>query len=552
MPVGNVTGLSSGIDWAETIDMIMEIERRPVYTLKVRRSTYQSQLTNWNAIESKLEALASKAKALDTLNEFLAKSATTTDSDILTVTANADAAPASHDIIVNQLATNHVHAHRSGWSDLNTTAVNNSGGDQSFSYTYAGTSTTITVPDGTTLQGLIDLVNRDPDNPGVTASVINDGSGGANPYHLMLSGDDTGSSNDVSINDAQTDLFDGTYFDEANWDATQTAQNAEIRVDGFPDPGWGWPNPWIESDSNDIEDVIPGVTLHLHDDSGGSAIQIGISLDTTEIKSNIELLVNAYNDVIDTINSTTRYDAENETAGPLIGDSLARSIKNTLLTLIAENIPGTDDTDEYRSLARIGLSLTAGGKLEIDKDELDEALEDDPSAVARLFVFNSESSSNFVSVTGHDENSVGGTYNFTLTYDADGKITSGTNTLNGVDVIIHGDSIVEGAEGTDVEGLLLLLTDPGDGPNSISGQVTVFTGFSVLLANEITRWTDEYEGILKNTRDGINDSIDLLDERIESWDRRLETIQENYERKFLQMEILIGQLQTQGGFLSSI
>ena len=556
MPVGNITGLSSGIEWGDTVDLIMQIERRPVNILEARRSSYESQLTLWSSIESKLETLKSRAEGLDSLSEFLAKSATTGDSAVLTATADADATPSSHEVIINQLATNHTHAHEAGWADLNSTAVNNSGSDQSFSYEYDGTAVTVTVPDGTTLQELATLINRDPDNPGVVATIIDDGSGGANPFHLMLSGEETGSGKDIQIIDTgpnPTDLYDGSYFDEANWDATQTAQNAEIRVDGFPDPGWGWPNPWIESESNDVADVIPGITLHLQDETDGDSVSIEIGLDKATIKANIESIVTAYNDVIDTINTVTSYDSETETAGALLGDSQVRSIKDTLLSLIANNIPGTDENDDYRSLGQIGIDLSAGGNLTIDEDKLDDALDDDPQAVARLFIFDAETSSNFVAVTGHSQNSVGGTYNFTLTYDANGKLVSGgTNTLDGEDCVLHGDSIARGKAGTDVDGIVLLLTDPGDGPNSISGTIKVYTGFSALLSSEITTLTDDYEGTLVGTKERINTSIDSLDERIEAWERRLDIIEENYTRQFTQMETLIGQLQTQSSYLDAI
>jgi flagellar hook-associated protein 2 len=555
MPVGNVAGLSSGIDWNETITSMMEIERRPVDILEARREVFQTQLTNWSSIESKLTALKSIAGELDSRNEFLAKSATTEDSAILSVSANADATPGSHQVIINRLATNHIHAHRAGWVDLNTTAVNNSGSDQSFSYEYAGTAVTVTVPDGTTLQELADLINRDPDNAGVVATIIDDGSG-ADRYHLMLSGEDTGSGKTVQVIDTvdnPTDLYDGSLFDDANWNATQTAGNAEIRVDDFPDPGWGWPNPWIEAETNDVEDVIPGITLHLHDTSDGDSIQIGTSLDKATIKENVQALVSAYNEVFTAINEVTGYDAETETAGALFGDSLTRGIKNTLLRLIAQNIPGTDAGDKYRSLGQVGVNITAAGGLSVDESKLEEALDDDPLGVARLFVFDAESSSGLVSVTGHNENSVGGSYDFTLTYDADGKLVSGaTNTLGGEDCTIHGDSLVSGKTGTPVEGLVMLLTNPGDGPNSLSGSIKVYTGFSILISNEILNMTDQYEGTIAGTRERINDSIELLDQRIESWETRLEAIEDNYRRQYTQMETIIGQLNAQSSYLSAL
>jgi len=554
MPIGNVTGLSSGIDWSETVKLIMKIERQPLDLIELRRTTQQSQLTNWSAIEAKVKALQDQAQELDSVGEFLKKSGSSSDSAVLTVTADATAEAGTHTVIVNQLAVNAVHAHQTGWADPNSTAVNTSGGNLSFSYDYAGTTVTVVVPDGTTLQGLVNLVNRDVNNAGVSASIINDGTGGAAPYHLVLTGNDTGAGNGVTIIDTVGNPTDigptGAEFDEASWDITQAAQNAQLRVDGIPDAGWGFS--WIESASNDVQDVIPGVTLHLLDDSAGNPIEIDISLDKGAITDNVSSLITAFNGVIDLINSTTRYDPEEETAGPLAGDSLARSLRNDLMNVIAENIPGTDTTDAYRSLGQVGLKLTSGGKLTLDSTALDDALDDDAKAVARLFAFDSVSTSSFITVSGHGENTVGGSYAFTVTYDAAGNIDpSGTNTIGGYDAIVHGDTLLGGATGTGVEGLLLTFSNPGGGPNSLSGTVKVYTGFATLLFNQIEDLTDSTDGTFQINRERLNDSIDLLDEQIASWETRLSQIEANYTRKFSAMETLISQLKTQSSYLTA-
>jgi len=556
MASSNVTGISSGIDWNELVSMMMQLERAPVTQLETRRAAFQTQLTDWGAIESKLTALQTSAESLDTVNEFLLKAGSSSDEDTLTVTAQANANAGSHSVIVNQIATSHVQVHTAGWADLESTPVNDSGSDQSFSYEYAGEAFTVTVPDGTTLRGLINLINQDPDNPGVQASVINDGQGGATPYHLMLSGDDTGEENLIQVIDTvdnPTDLGDGSQFDNDAWTVTQTAQNAEIRVDGFPNPGMGWPNPWIESDTNDIEDIIPGVTLHLKTDSGGEAIQVNISLDRTAVETQVNTLINTYNDLLNTISAVSSYNAESETTGPLFGDAQIKSIKSRLSSVIVNNVPGTQEGDTYRSLGQVGIRLTPGGKLSLDTETLEDALEDDAIGVARLFAFDFSSSSGLVSVTGHSSKTQGGNYSWTMTYDADGHLDpEGVNTINGQNATVHGESLLEGADDDETEGLLLMLTNPGNGPSSLSGTLNVYTGFGVLLSNVITNLTDTTEGGLKMARDRINSSIQLLDNRIDRLEDRLTKIEENYKRRFSNMEILIGQLQSQGNFLSAL
>ncbi|MFH0766377.1 MAG: flagellar filament capping protein FliD [Calditrichota bacterium] len=556
MPTSNVTGISSGIDWNEMVSLMMKLERAPVDKLETRRSAFQTQLTDWGAIESKLTALKSSSENMDTINEFLLRAGSSGDEDVLTVTARANAHTGSHSVLVNQIATRHVQVHTAGWADLNSTPVNDSGVDQSLSYEYAGEAFTIIVPDGTTLQSLINLINRDTDNPGVTASVINDGQGGATPYHLMLSGDDTGEENLIQIIDTEdnpTDLGDGSQFDNAAWTVTQTAQNAEIRVDGFPDPEIGWPIPWIESASNDVEDIIPGVTLHLKNTSAGEAIQVSVSLDKAAVETQVNSLINTYNDLLNTISAVSSYNTESETAGPLFGDSQIKAIKGRLSTIISNNIPGTQAGDTYRTLGQVGIKLTSGGKLSLNTKTLQDALDDDAMGVARLFAFDSSSSSGFVTVTSHSSKTQGGTYDFTVTYDADGHLDpEGVNTLNGQNATVHGESLLEGAAGDATEGLLMILTNPGNGPSSLSGTINVYTGFGVLLSNAITDLTDTTEGGLKMTRDRINSSIKMLDNRIERLEDRLTTIEDNYKRRFSNMEILLGQLQTQGSYLDSI
>ena len=99
----------------------------------------------------------------------------------------------------------------SGFADTDTTAVNESGGDLSFAYTYNGQSTTITVASGTTLSELENLINNDAQNPGVTATIINDGSGLSNAYHLVLNGNKSGAAYQISDITHTLDNFDATF-----------------------------------------------------------------------------------------------------------------------------------------------------------------------------------------------------------------------------------------------------------------------------------------------------------------------------------------------------
>ena len=97
----------------------------------------------------------------------------------------------------------------SGFADADATAVTN--GAAAFSYTYNGRQTTVSVSGGTTLTGLMNLINTDPANPGVTASIINDGTGLATAYHLVLTGNSAGAAYQITSINHTLDHFSGAF-----------------------------------------------------------------------------------------------------------------------------------------------------------------------------------------------------------------------------------------------------------------------------------------------------------------------------------------------------
>ncbi|MFN3821388.1 MAG: flagellar cap protein FliD N-terminal domain-containing protein, partial [bacterium] len=162
MAVSSVAGLASGIDWNETIRLLMQVERRPITLLESRRSTLNQQLTSWGTISSKIANLQSIAEGMDTPSEFLKMKAESSNENILTAEANANATSGVHTILINRIATYHIIVHRTGWADLDSTPVNNSGTTRYFSYQYGSTAVTVSVPSGTTLRQLVSLINTDP------------------------------------------------------------------------------------------------------------------------------------------------------------------------------------------------------------------------------------------------------------------------------------------------------------------------------------------------------------------------------------------------------
>jgi len=228
MPNAIFTGLATGIDWESTIQQLLAIDSQPITLLENRRATLESQLSRWASIQGQLQSLQSSVQALDSLTEFAAKSATTSNSTILGATASASALPGSYEIMVQQLARSHKIACQ-GWADSATTPIGDTGGDLVITVG----SSTITIDDAdidasTTLADMADLINRDEGNDNlVSATILNDGSS-SNPYRLVLTSVATGETNTISVSSNPTSLdFSSSSIDSpeesSSWSGTSHA-----------------------------------------------------------------------------------------------------------------------------------------------------------------------------------------------------------------------------------------------------------------------------------------------------------------------------------------
>jgi flagellar hook-associated protein 2 len=540
-----ISGVSTGIDWRATVDSLMEIEGQRVTALQTSQSNSRQQMAAWRSLGDRFTGLQDMLNAYKSLDSFLSKAVSSSDGDVLTATAGSGAVTGTYDIEVDQMATNSRLIH-GGFADLNSTQVNSSGFAQQFSYTYGsgGDQQTITVnvPNGTTLSGLKDLINRDSNNPGVKATIINDGSGSATAWHLVLASSATGADSAIGIDDTLTTLGDGDDWDTAAFPDVTLGVNARIRVNGFP------ASSWIESQSNTVSDVIEGVTLTLKDVTTDGPVALTVNEDSAAVKAKIEGFVNTYNSIQDTIASLSNYNPATETRGLLFGDAALQQMKRSLQNLTNRPVTGIPADNAYTNLSQLGLTTGTSGKITIDSEKLTEALETNFDDVGRLFAQTNTSGNSAVSFFSRRERTAAGDVAVSVTYDPDGQPTSAT--LNGVAATVEGQFLV-GAVGTDLEGLRLLFTDPGDGGGTLNTTVGMSLGVSGSFTGVLDSITNEEYGNLQYQTDRLETTIERYTNSIEDQQRRLLQIRAKYERQYLAMEEAISRYQSQGNYLSS-
>ncbi|MFP4055864.1 MAG: flagellar filament capping protein FliD [Candidatus Brocadiia bacterium] len=165
----------------------------------------------------------------------------------------------------------------------------------------------------------------------------------------------------------------------------------------------------ISSESNSVDEVLPGLTLGLRKADPAESIEVQVATDTETIQGRVQSFVDHYNAVVDFIREQTRYDAENDVAGVLLGNTSVIKVQTDLRSAVLGTVPGLPSGSD--GLYALGISVSATGRLSLDSAELAAALEDDPQAVADIFRVSGESTHagiRFVAATGDTQATTAG------------------------------------------------------------------------------------------------------------------------------------------------
>ncbi len=201
MPELRLPGLNTGIDTGALVQQLMEIERRRLRTYETKVQESEQKKGAVSELNSVLSSFKSKAQALSDSSQLKSFETTSSDSDIISATANSNAIEGSHSVQVKQLATTERWVHDGYKYESSKVGAGN------FIFSYNNEELVITTDANTTLEDLVGLINNDPDNPGVDASILKYDNGSDGIYHLVLSGRESGSDYQVTINTENTEVW---------------------------------------------------------------------------------------------------------------------------------------------------------------------------------------------------------------------------------------------------------------------------------------------------------------------------------------------------------
>ncbi|TDX58902.1 flagellar filament capping protein FliD [Orenia marismortui] len=107
--MGISLGGFSGLDTDSIIQQLMYVERAPIRRMESKQSEINNEISAWQNMNTSLDTLKKQVEEfkVGTDNIFDHMTATSSDEDILQVSASDSARAGSHDLTVNQLAKNH-------------------------------------------------------------------------------------------------------------------------------------------------------------------------------------------------------------------------------------------------------------------------------------------------------------------------------------------------------------------------------------------------------------------------------------------------------------
>ncbi|ENQ6442126.1 flagellar filament capping protein FliD [Citrobacter freundii] len=321
-----------------------------------------------SGLDSLSTALTDFQSAIDALNSDTDGPLTfsaTSNNDSTTVSANSEAQAGTYSFYVSKLAQ---------------------GQQSTFQMTdnfYEATGTfDLTMEDGSSMEidlstadsdgdgyidatGLVDAINSSDDNPGVSAALVKtDGQ-----TTIMLTSDTTGAQSGF------TATVNGTVIASPET-AMTTPQDAVINLGGKDGPA-------ITSSSNTFDDVIPGVTMTFTEvsdpDDTSDVTTITVAEDSSASQAKVQTFVDAYNTLVDTVDSLTSNGGDGSNPGVFAGDAGLSSLTNQLDDIAHSYYDGV-------SIVDYGISLDSDGHLEIDSDKFNEAMEANPDGLTSIFV----------------------------------------------------------------------------------------------------------------------------------------------------------------------
>lgn len=508
-------------------------------SLNAKVNSNQAKVTAYQDMQSRLQAMntaleklranpSSTGKTTDVFRDrtsYLTSSTSSSAGTYMSASVAEGTELGSHTVKIGQVAKTNILGSASQTSKTDAMKWT-----ASFSIGVSGgTAAQIDVSSTMSLSDIADAINNQKGTTGVKASVMKVAD---SQFKLVLTTVDTGktiTASDVTGSLLSTDLgildSGGAVQPSA---VLQAAQNAQFTVDGVP----------VTRSSNDVSDVLDGVTLHLYAAPADDAtLTLEVDHDLSAIKSTITDFVNAYNSFRDFViaNQNTATDGTASSSATLFGDNILRSTALQLQSALSASAGGSD-------LRSIGIKFDINNKLTIDDTTLSNKLQDDLDSVQSLFSYQMTSSAGELGMIRHPNKSM--TFDLRVMTDSFGQVSYAAINNDSSMFDVSGGTI-RGKTGTEYEGLTLVYLGNTQGGTDKTINVKLSQGIADQLFHAVdtvssstkvegtdytSALTDKITQLL-DTNDDLNKDITSLQGSISTYRQSLTTLYANMAGK---------------------
>jgi len=340
--------------------------------IATQASQVQKQQADVDAENAGLDTLSTSISdfetAVDGLNSaengVVVNTATASDESV-TASANSEAQPGTYSFYVTQLAQTQQDSFAMADDTIPAQGtVTLTMGDTAMDIDLASADSD---SDGY-LDGneLVDAINDSDENPGVTATLMKTDDGNT----IMLSSDQSGAASAFSVSvSGNNDLQSAV---DTTGQTLSSAQDAVLHL-GTAD------GPQISSSSNTFDDVIPGVSMTFSEVTTDEPVTITVAQDTSASQAQVQVFVDSYNTLVDTIDDLTDVGSGGSSGGVFAGDAGMKSLSNQMNQIVHADYNGY-------SIVDYGITLDSNGHLTIDSSTFDEAMKENPEGLTDIFV----------------------------------------------------------------------------------------------------------------------------------------------------------------------
>ena len=518
-----VFGINSNLDTQDIINKMVSLEARSMDLVEAKKQIEQQKLASFQELKNRLQTFKGVVTTLNTQSRFIVNKSVFSNNSfsdsnkVVDITTTSSASSGTYSLIVNNLATESKLI-TSGYAETTTSIAS---GTVTIVIGSSASATVTINSTNNTLDGLRLAVN----NLGldVKASFLNDGDA-TNPYRLLISGTQTGSSGTVTMSHTTTQTPFSAGSSAISFETTQTARDASLSLDGVS----------ITKSSNTVTDVISGAALKLQSAGSGT---ISLSTDTEAITTKVSDFVDEYNDISLFLAEQLALDSETEETGVLFGNFAVQNLQQILRSSISSKVTGI--SGDYTYLSQIGITTQSDGTIILDTDNFSDALVGDIENVSQLFSSNGSVTNSSVAYVGFTSDTEPGYYDIQVSNGVPQLSNSGASTF----VNASGSGNFWAGSSGDSTGLNFRISSLTDGSY---GQISLSIGVAEILNRELKDMVDSsLNGPLVTELDTIKETVDDYNETLLEQAERLLEFEESLKARFTNLEIVLGRLNAQ-------